>query len=42
MNQPGVKQVHPGVLNDGIPVSDTHKFGRKTLGSEGVNDVIKA
>jgi EF-hand domain-containing family member B len=42
MNQPGLKQVHPGVINDGLPVGEDYRFGKKTIGSEGVNDVIKA
>lgn len=41
-NQPGSKQVHPGLVNDGIPVSETHQFGKKTVASDGVQDVIKA
>ena len=41
-NQPGLKQVHPGQMEDGIPVDENHRFGKKTLGSDGVQDVIKA
>jgi hypothetical protein len=37
-----VKQVHPGLLDAGLPVADNHAFGKKTLGSEVVSDVIKA
>lgn len=41
-NQPGTKQLHPGMVDDGVPVGDSHKFGRKTAASEQVGDVIKA
>ena len=41
--QPGVKQVHPGLLDTAIPVADNHAFGRKQVGNgEGVTEVIKA
>ena len=29
-------------MDDGIPVDENHRFGKKTLGSDGVHDVIKA
>ena len=38
-NQPGIKQKHYGLVDDQIPV-DT--FGKKTYGSEHVEEVIKA
>lgn len=41
-NQPGVKQVHPGLINDGIPVAENQAFGKKTYNSEHVNEIIKA
>jgi len=42
-NQPGVKQVHPGLLDLAIPVADNHAFGRKQYnGGEGVTEIIKA
>ena len=41
-NQPGLKQIHPGMINDAINVPGNHAFGKKTYGSEHVNEVIKA
>ena len=34
--------MHPGLVNDGIPVNDAHKFGKKTYQSEHVDEIIKA
>lgn len=41
-NQPGIKQVHPGLVDDGVPVQDVHRFGKKTAISEQAGDVLKA
>jgi len=34
--------VHPGLVDDGVPVIDGHRFGRKTAESEKAGEVIKA
>lgn len=41
-NQPGLKQIHPGMVNDAPNVPDNHAFGKKTYGSDHVDVVIKA
>jgi hypothetical protein len=42
-NQPGIKQVHPGLLDLAIPVADNHAFGKKQVGTgDAVHEVIKA
>jgi EF-hand domain-containing family member B len=41
-NQPGVKQIHPGMVNDAIPIPDGQRFGKKTFGSDHVDEVIRA
>lgn len=41
-NQPGIKQIHPGMVDDQIPIADGARFGKKTFNSEHVTDIIKA
>lgn len=41
-NQPGIKQVHPGLYDDAPNVTENHAFGKKTYGSEHVDNVMKA
>lgn len=41
-NQPGIKQIHPGLINDAPNVPDNYAFGKKTYGSDHVSTVIKA
>ena len=41
-NQPGIKQIHPGLFNDAPNVPDNFAYGKKTYGSDHVNEVIKA
>ena len=41
-NQPGIKQIHPGLFNDGPKVPDNYAYGKKTYGSDHVDTVIKA
>lgn len=41
-NQPGIKQVHPGLVDDGVPVGDGYRFGKKTAASEQAGEVVKA
>lgn len=41
-NQPGIKQIHPGMVNDQIPIPENQRFGKKTFNSDHVSDVIKA
>lgn len=41
-NQPGVKQIHPGMVNDTIPMVEGSRFGKKTFNSDHVDEVIKA
>jgi hypothetical protein len=41
-NQPGLKQVHPGLINDAPPVADNYAYGKKTYGSDHVHTVMKA
>ena len=37
-----MKQQHPGMVDDGLPVSEGQRFGRPTAGSEQAGDVLKA
>lgn len=41
-NQPGVKQVHPGMYQDKPKVQEGFAYGKKTYGSDHVDGVIKA
>lgn len=41
-NQPGIKQVHPGLFHDAPKVPDNFSYGKKTYGSDHVDTVIKA
>ena len=41
-NQPGVKQIHPGLIDDAPAVPTNYAYGKKTYGSDHVHTVIKA
>ncbi|CDW85169.1 UNKNOWN [Stylonychia lemnae] len=41
-NQPGIKQVHPGVFDDRLQVPENFSFGQKTQKGDHVDTVIKA
>ena len=41
-NQPGIKQIHPGVFDDKLKVGENHSFGNKLAGSDHVTDVIQS
>ena len=41
-NEPGKIVVHHGLQNDDRNTDDAHSYGKKTFGSEHVNEVIKA
>ena len=36
-NQPGIKQIHPGLFDDQINFPTTHAFGKKYAGSDHVD-----
>lgn len=39
-NQPGIKQIHPGLFDDQINFPSSHAFGKKYAGSDHVDQII--